>query len=167
MGSRGTCKQNPHTCCSVLNLSLTRVSLFVYLPHHVAHLILHWKHLWREHFKHVFCASLRWHFICLLGKELYSVKQCWSPPERNQPEPPLISPTGTHGWHKINLLPVIQRSYSVDLHIWKLWGILRHESVPYEAESMRVYHQGIQTSSAGPQDLLQLLRWMSLSLCGH
>lgn len=77
--------------------------------------------------------------------------------EMSWPGLPLISPPDTRGRLKINLLPVLQTSYSFDFHahVSKLWS-----------ESSAMNWLRICSSSARLEDLLLSLRWMRLLSVG-
>lgn len=119
-----------HTCCFVLSLSLTQVPLLVYLLHHVTHLILRWKHLWREHVTHGSSGHRSlisyWTWVIML---------------------PFFSPPDTDS----NIIFLRFARACFKAMEWIGWC---------------VYHQRICSSSAWLEDLLLLLRGMSLLSVG-
>lgn len=153
--------QNPNipTCCFVLNLSLTHHPLLLYLHHHVAHLILHRKHLWRQYINtrplYIYSAAVTLHLSVCDVCMIYSVcVLCQHLPANT----PVVSASCIH-------LPTqntwLTQSQSLWLLSFKYHVFHLHvDNLPRIGSTWNMWlrQQRMWGSSAALEDLLLLLR---------
>lgn len=171
--------QNPNipTCCFVLNLSLTHHPLLLYLHHHVAHLILHRKHLWRQNINtrplYIYSAAVTDHLcvcdvcmihsVCVLCQHLpanmHVVSASWA-------ELRFISPPKTHDWLRVSLFGCSHSNIMCFTYTLSFWSAADNLPRIGSTWNMCLRQQRTWGSSAVREDLLLLLRSMCLISVG-